>query len=115
MYDEHQQLDDELAGLARSLRTGEHMLALLQLAGFALKLDHSIRREERVLALAYPAHTTLLAKLRAEHASLRRLVGLVVAAIDRSDERRALEVIQKLRSVLLLHLVKEERLDQLQA
>ena len=114
MYDEHDQLDHELARLARSLRSGEHMMACLQLAEFALKLDHCIRREERTLSLAcarlQPATSDPLAKVRNEHASLRRLVGLIASALDRADGRRGLEVLGKLRSVLLLHQAKEAAL-----
>ena len=107
MYDEHEQLDDELARLAQSLRGGDHMMACLQLAEFALKLDRCIRREERVVEMTTPA---VFGKIQSEHASLRRLVGLIAAALDRSDDRRGLEVIGKLRSVLLLHVAKEESL-----
>jgi hypothetical protein len=118
MYDEHEQLDLKLARLAQSLRSGEHMSACLQLAEFALKLDRCIRREERALSLAYDQlHpttprplTSALAKVRGEHASLRRLVGLIASALDRADDRRGLEVIGKLRSVLLIHQAKEEAL-----
>lgn len=110
MYDEHETFDEDLARVARSIRNGEHVMACLQLAEFALKLDHCIRREERVLSLAYPSSSLLVDKLRIEHASLRRLVGLIASALDRSDDRRSLEVVGKLRSVLLLHLAKEESL-----
>lgn len=114
MYDEHEQLDGELAGLAASLRGGDHMMACLQLAEFALKLDRCIRREERALSLEKDEleRTTpnALAKIHSEHASLRRLVALIANALDRADDRRGLEVVGKLRSVLLLHLAKEESL-----
>ena len=106
MYDEHEQFGEELAHLAQSLRSREHMLACLQLAEFALKLDRCIRREERALALGQAP----LAKVRIEHESLRRLVGLIASALDRADDHRGLELVGKLRSVLLLHLAKEEAL-----
>jgi hypothetical protein len=51
-----------------------------------------------------------VAKIHSEHAKLRTLVGRIANAIDRADDRRGLEVIGKLRSVLLLHLAKEESL-----
>lgn len=117
MYDEHEQLDQELARLAESLRGGEHMMACLQLAEFALELDHLMRREERALAFAYerlvPSAPNPLAKVRVEHASLRRLVSLIASALDRADDRHSLELIGKLRSVLLLHVAKEETLGPL--
>ena len=85
-------------------------LTRLQLAEFALKLDHSIYREERALSLASDLSSSPLAKVRREHASLRRLISLIAMALDRADERRGLEVVGKLRSVLLVHLAKEETL-----
>jgi hypothetical protein len=47
MYDTQDQLDQELARLARSLRDGDHTMACFRLAEFALKLDRCIRQEER--------------------------------------------------------------------
>lgn len=111
MYDEHQQLDEDLAQLARTLRSADLMMACIQLAEFALELDRLMRREERALALSHVPMP--LTKVRNEHASLRRLVSLVAAALDRGDERRSLEVVGKLRSVLLLHVAKEEALRPL--
>ncbi len=107
MYEEQDQLDEDLARLAESLRSGEHMLACLRLAEFALKLERCIRCEERAFAMASHAP---LAKVHREHDSMRRLIGLIASALDRTDDRRCLEVIGKLRSVLLLHLEKERAL-----
>ena len=104
MDDEHYHLDEALMRLERGLRSGGHMLACLQLAELALKLDHAIRREERLLTVTgRPA-----IRIRQEHASLRRIVASVAAALDRADDRRARELITQLRSVLLLHVAKEE-------
>lgn len=104
MDDEHYHLDDALMRLEQGLRSGSHMLASLQLAELALKLDRAIRREERLLGVTgRPA-----VRIRQEHASLRRLVGSVAAALDRADDRRARDLITQLRSVLLLHAAKEE-------
>lgn len=91
------------------------MQACLQLAEFALKLDHYIVREERAMMLAHrTAESTkpskALASVRREHTSLRQLVAAVAAALDKADDRRAVEIVSKLRSVLLLHVAKEERL-----
>jgi hypothetical protein len=114
MTDEHDQIDPRLALLAQSLRSGDHMLACLQLAELALRLDRCIQREERVLSLTCALQDSPspipLAKIRAEHASLRHLVSSIANALDRADDRRCLELVGKLRSVLLLHLMKEERL-----
>ncbi len=115
MYDEHEHFDEDLSRLAQSLRSGERMLGCLQLAEFALKLDHCIRCEERALTLMCEGRPTSqpnpIAKVRHEHASIRRLVGLIATALDRANDRRCLELIGKLRSVLLLHLAKEESLQ----
>ena len=112
MYDEHEQLDEDLAQLARTLRSADVMMACMQLAEFALKLDRIIRCEERALTFAADtAAPNPLAKVRSEHASLRRMVSLVASALDRGDYRRSLEIIGKLRSVLLLHIAKEAALE----
>ena len=112
MYDEHETPDDQLIRLGQSLRRGEHMLACLQLAEFALKLDHCIHLEERTLSLTFERRPmpNPLTKVRREHASLRRLISSIAAALDRADDRRGLELVGKLRSVLIVHLVKEETL-----
>src|SRR5687768_7587650 len=105
MYEEHDQLDDELARLAQTLRGGDVMMACLQLAGFALKLDRIMHREERALAFLlreHPAVPAPLGKVRSEHGSLRGLVGSIANALDGSDVRRALELTGKLRSVLMV-------------
>ena len=112
MHDDHDQLDNELARLARSLRGGDHMLACLRLAEFALKLDHYIRREERALSLAYrlveSRRPSPLATVHKEHSRLRQLIAAIASALDRADDRRGIELVGKLRSVLLLHIAKEE-------
>src|SRR5688572_5309289 len=108
MHDDHEQLDQELARLAHTLRCGDHMLACLQLAEFALKLDHCIRREERALSIACDrlGPPRAMAKVHTEHTSLRKLVAGVASALDRADDRRGVEIVGKLRSVLLLHIAK---------
>lgn len=90
------------------------MQACLQLAEFALKLDHYITREERSLIVAHRivevSKPKALASVQHEHRSLRQLVAAIANALDRADDRRAVETVSKLRSVLLLHVAKEERL-----
>lgn len=114
MHEELKQLDPELAALACSLREGDHMLACIQLGELALKLDHYICREERALALAYKALEGSAPKafitMRREHECLRELVAAIAGALDRADGARAADIVGKLRSVLLLHVTKEERL-----
>jgi hypothetical protein len=104
----HEHLDQELIRLERTLRCGDHMMACLQLAEFTLKLDHCIRCEER--ALSAQPEASWVAKLQREHASLRRLVALIVSALDRGDDKRCADVTSALRSVLLLHAAKESSL-----
>lgn len=115
MYDEHEQLDNELARLAEALRGGDQMAACIYLAEFATKLDRRIRQEERALALAYERHELTAAKplatVRSEHASLRCMVNSIALALDGAEDRRGLELVGKLRSVLVLHLAKEDRLQ----
>ena len=114
MHEDHEQLDDELARIAHSIRAGNHMLACLQLAEFALKLDHFLRREERALALACRLRPSggakALSTTRCEHTSLRQLVSAVATALDGAEDRHGLDLISKLRSVLLLHVAKEQAL-----
>lgn len=112
MEDDAGPWDAELARLAGALREGQHMLACMRLAQFALELEHRIRREERALATVSYAPLAL-AKVRGEHAALRRLVAMIASALDRGDDRRALDGVSKLRSVLVLHVAKEERLPLL--
>ena len=112
MHEDHDQLDNELARLAQALREGDHMLACLRLAEFALKLDHYIRCEERALSFACRlvevARPSALATIHREHSSLRQLVAAIATALDGADDRRGVELIGKLRSVLLVHVAKEE-------
>jgi hypothetical protein len=114
MHEDHEQLDAELDRLAQSMRVGDHMLACLQLAEFSLKLDHFLRREERALGgarrLLADRAPHAVTKTHVEQASLRRLVAVISAALDGADDRRGLEVISKLRSVLLLHVAKQSLL-----
>jgi hypothetical protein len=112
MHEDHDQLDHELARLAQALRERDHMLACLRLAEFALKLDHYIRREERELSVACrlveATRPSALAMIHREHSSLRQLVAAVASALDRADDRRGVELVGKLRSVLLVHVAKEQ-------
>lgn len=114
MHEDLEQLDHELAALASSLGSGDHMLACAQLGELAFKLDRYISREERALALALqvlegPTPGPLVA-MRREHSSLREIVAAIASALDRADGTRAIDIVGKLRSVLLLHIAKEERL-----
>lgn len=114
MHEDLEQLDAELAQLGSTLRAGNLMGACLQLAEFALKLDRYIRREERTLSLAYAAleHAlpAALETVHKEHQRLRLMISAIASALDRADDGRGAEIVGKLRSVLLLHVLKEEQL-----
>ncbi len=113
MHDDHEQFDQELVRIGQTLHEGDHMSACLQLAEFALKLDLYIRREERVLAmepLSVLMPPRALACVQREHTSLRQLVARIATALDGADDTRCVDTLCKLRSVLLLHLAKEELL-----
>lgn len=114
MYEVYEQLDQFLARLAGTLRAGDHVHACMQLAELALDLDACLRREERALSQAFERHarTTVdpTRKIQREHASLRRLMALLATALDKADDSQGLDVIGKLRSVLLLHAAKEQAL-----
>ena len=104
--------DDKLAELETTLRAGDRDAALAQFLAFDAELARYVRGEERLLFPALerftgvPARAT--ANMRKEHRSLRRLVDTIGELIARRDRPRGLEVIENLRSVLLLHMAKEE-------
>ena len=113
MHEDHEQLDQDLIQLGHALDRGDHMSACLQLAEFALRLDLYIRREERVLAMEPLSVVTpprVVATVHREHTSLRQLVARIAAALDRADDTRCVDTLCKLRSVLMLHMAKEEML-----
>jgi iron-sulfur cluster repair protein YtfE (RIC family) len=71
-----------------------------------------VRGEERVLFPVLERFTSVSSKvtttMRNEHRSLRGLVDTIGELIARADRRRGLELLATLRSVLLLHVAKEE-------
>ncbi|MDB4955560.1 MAG: hemerythrin cation-binding protein [Myxococcales bacterium] len=104
--------DEELSKLDASLRSEDNVVARLQLAAFELQLSGYVSGEERVL---FPAFERLdstprayTETMRKEHGSMRCLVTRIWAALDRADHRRGLELVGALRSVLLLHVTKED-------
>ena len=117
MYAEQNQLDEQLAHLVGLLRSGETMISCIQLAEFTAKLDRMMRHEERTLAYLYehssPTTANPIAKVKREHATLRSLMGLLADALGRDDDRRALEVVTRLRGFLIMHVAKEESLQPL--
>jgi iron-sulfur cluster repair protein YtfE (RIC family) len=112
MNDDRARWDDRLAQLEASVRAGNRDAALEQLVAFDAELTRCIRGEERelfpVLERFTSISTTATARMRHEHRSLRRLVDTVGELVAREDRRRGLAVLATLRSVLLLHVAKED-------
>lgn len=109
--DGHHLLDDVLAGLETSLSRCDHDGARRSLGFFHTHLDRYIRREERDVFPAYEraagsGHAT--ARMRQEHGALRRLTRVLDARVAVRDLRGGLDTVGVLRSVLLLHIAKEE-------
>lgn len=110
MHDDHACWEEDLAKLDGSLRSGDRDTALEQLVAFDAALTQYVRREERELfpllerLASVPGAAT--ARMRAEHRSLRRLIDAMGELIARED-RRGLDTLATLRSVLLLHVTKE--------
>jgi hypothetical protein len=108
MHDDHERLDQGLVDLERSLQRGDHEMAVRHLAVFALELGRYIRREEQWLRHAAAVSQLSFRKIHREHTSLRRLVAWIARALARADDRRGIEATGTLRSVLLLHVAKEQ-------
>ena len=106
MSDVSQKLDSELAELEASLRSNNHENAFACLTMFDADLASYVRAEERLVSSAAPPETT--ANIRREHGSLRRLVDSLKELVAHRENRRGLEVLASLRSVLLLHAAKVE-------
>ena len=104
--------DDHLAKVDASLRSGDNVMARLHLATFDLKLSGYVRGEERAVFPALERMTsgpcTPTAKMRTEHDSLRDLVSVMWDALDHADRHRGLDVLGTLRSLLVLHVAKED-------
>jgi iron-sulfur cluster repair protein YtfE (RIC family) len=112
MEDTHARMDDSLAKLAASLRVRDRDTAFDIYLEFDADLTGYVRGEERllfpVLERFTSMPTTATRSMRSEHRSLRRLVDTLGELIARGDERASLETVSKIRSVLLLHVAKEE-------
>ncbi len=112
MEDEQPYFDVQLAKLDASLRTGDSEMARLYLAAFDLQLSGYVRGEERVvfpvLEKIASGPSSATAKMRKEHESLRTLVATMWDALDRADRHRGLQILGTLRSLLALHVAKED-------
>jgi iron-sulfur cluster repair protein YtfE (RIC family) len=110
---EHAAFDEDLASLDGFLRSGDLTAALLHLEVFKVRLTRYIRSEERLLFpvlerfIAVPAATT--AKMRSEHGRLHCLLDMLCEELTHEDWQSAFDTLCALRSVLLLHCEKEDR------
>ncbi len=112
MTDETVMFQSELAEVEQLLRSGDRDGARVHLTTFDAELTRYMRGEERLLFPVLERFTSLApgttARMRGEHRSLRRLVDTLWELLARHDRPRGLEVLGSLRSVLLLHVAKEE-------
>jgi iron-sulfur cluster repair protein YtfE (RIC family) len=112
MPDQQDLWEAPLTQLEETIRSGDRATALEQLITFDAELTRYVRGEERVLFPVLERFTSVSAaattRMRCEHRSLRQLVDTLAELISRADRRRGLEVLATLRSVLLLHVAKEE-------
>ena len=112
MDDRHAHMDDKLSKLDASLRAGDRHAAFDIYLAFDAELTGYVHGEERllfpVLERFTSMPTTATRSMRSEHRSLRRLVDTLGELLARGDQHRGLDVLGKLRSVLLFHVAKEE-------
>ena len=112
MEDTHTRMDDKLDKLAAALRAADRNAALDIYLAFDAELATYMRCEERLLFPVLERFTsmpsTATRSMRSEHRSLRRLVDSLGELLARGDARGGLDIVSKVRSVLLLHVAKEE-------
>jgi len=112
MADEDAWYENGLAAVERWIRLGDCEMARLDLAAFDLELSGYVRGEERVVFPAiermHPAPFAPTARMRREHGRLRAMLLAVWSALEHGQPWEALEVLGGLRSVLLLHVAKED-------
>ncbi|HEU0030047.1 MAG TPA: hemerythrin domain-containing protein [Kofleriaceae bacterium] len=112
MHDRDLRWDDRLSTVEAWIRQDNGDAALAHLLAFDAELTRDVQGEEHVVLpvlerlVAVPAHAT--ATMREEHRQLRRLVDTAGERIARRDSRGGLEVLSTLRSLLLVHVLKEE-------
>ena len=113
MDDTHVRLDNKLGKLEASLRAGNRDAAFDIYLLFDAELTGYVRGEERllfpVLERFTSMPTTATRSMRSEHRSLRRLVDTLGELLARDDQRAGIDIVSQLRSVLLLHCEKEDR------
>ena len=108
----HACFDGDLAQLEATLRRGDMERARLELATFDLQLGGYVRGEERVVFPALerrsPPLRGAISMMRREHEGLRSVVASLWEALDRGDVHRGVQRLEDLRSVRVLHIVKED-------
>ena len=111
LEDQHALLELRLAALERAVRGVAFPDAFARLGGFTTHLDRYVRREERLLFPLYErmvdAAPGSTARMRREHAHLRRLAVEVSSSLAVADSPRALLGLGTLRSLLFVHGAKE--------
>lgn len=106
-------LDEDLDALDASLRAGDTSAAFSCLVTFEARLARYIRGEELVLFPVLERFVDvsmeITARMRSEHGRLRRLLDTLWEVLAQHDRPRGLDTLCALRSVLLLHREKEDR------
>jgi iron-sulfur cluster repair protein YtfE (RIC family) len=112
MDDTHARMDDKLDKLGASLRAGDRNAAFDIYISFDAELTGYVRGEERLLFPVLERFTSMptaaTRSMRSEHRSLRRMVDALGELLARGDKPKSLDIVSKLRSVLILHVAKEE-------
>ena len=110
--EEASRFDDQLAKLGELLRVADEQHATESLCVFDAQLTRYVRGEEHLLFPVLERFTSvspaITGRMRIEHRGLRRLVDDLWEALTRGDHRRSLDLVTSLRSVLLLHVAKED-------
>lgn len=100
-------LDADLELVQQTLWAGEHAAARRCLARFVGHFTRRALREERVLRDLEGLPDGIIRRVRREHNRLYGLVGMLVTALASKNDRRGLDAIEMLRSVLVIHVAKE--------
>jgi hypothetical protein len=107
-------LDETLLTLAAMMRSGDWTGALEQYIAFDAELARYVKGEERLLFPVLERFTSIpvgaTTIMREEHRSMRRLLDSLGVALRMPDQRRGLELVALLRSVLMVHVLKEDGL-----
>jgi iron-sulfur cluster repair protein YtfE (RIC family) len=113
MMSDHAVYDEALSSLEASLRSRDATAAFMHLDTFEAALTRYIRGEELVLFPVLERFVAVssitIAKMRSEHGRLQCLLGMLWEAVRHQDWQCGVDTLCALRSVLLLHCEKEDR------